>query len=214
MQPKAARTPSSSFVTSSRSTRGSEAGGLFSVEVIDERPGQIELRVRGKGARALFEHEAGGHRWQRTPPTEKRGRVHSSTITVAVLDEVAPHALVIPDRDLDWSACRASGSGGQHLQKTDSAVNLVHLPTGITVRCQSERSQHANREIALRILRARLVAKRDAETGAARGDLRRRQIGSGMRGDKRRTIRVQDDTVVDHETGRTWRFKDYVRGAW
>lgn len=131
-----------------------------------------------------------------------------------MLDEVAPHALVIADRDLEWSACRASGSGGQHLQKTDSAVNLVHLPTGLTVRCQSERSQHANREIALRILRARLVAKQQADAGAARGDLRRRQIGSGMRGDKRRTIRVQDDSVVDHETGRTWRFKDYVRGAW
>lgn len=162
----------------------------------------------------MFENEAGGHRWQRVPPTEKRGRVHSSTITVAVLDEVRESELVIPDRDLDWATCRASGSGGQHLQKTDSAVTVEHLPTGLVVRCQSERSQHANREIALRILRVRLSERIAAEADAARARERRQQVGSGMRGDKRRTIRVQDDSVVDHQTGRTWRFKDYVRGAW
>lgn len=194
--------------------RAWEAGGLFSVEVIDERPGQIELRVRGRGARALFEHEAGGHRWQRVPPTEKRGRVHSSTITVAVLDEPAAHELVIAATDLDWSTCRASGSGGQHLQKTDSAVQLVHRPSGLMVRCQSERSQHANKDMALRVLRARLAEQQASAAGAERAAERRRQVGSGMRGDKRRTVRVQDDAVVDHETGRTWRFKDYVRGAW
>ena len=163
---------------------------------------------------SIFQSEAGGHRWQRIPPTEKRGRVHSSTITVAVLDEPKPHELVIPPQDLDWETCRASGSGGQHLQKTDSAVHLKHLPTGITVRCQSERSQHANREIALRVLRARIVERQAAEAGAARAKLRRDQIGSGMRGDKRRTVRVQDDSVVDHLTGKTWRYKDYVRGNW
>jgi len=206
--------PSSWSKTSARSTRGSEAGGRFSVEVIDERPGHVELRIAGAGARALFEAEAGGHRWQRIPPTEKRGRVHSSTITVAVLEEVSERELVIPERDIDWDSCKASGSGGQHLQKTESAVHLVHVPTGIQVRCQSERSQHANRVIAMKILRARIVAQQRAEAGAARAQLRRLQIGSGMRGDKRRTIRVQDDTVVDHETGRTWRYKDYKRGEW
>jgi len=148
------------------------------------------------------------------PPTEKRGRVHSSTITVAVLDEISERELVIPPGDLDWDACKASGSGGQHLQKTESAVMVKHLPTGITVRCQSERSQHANREIAMAILRARIVERRDAEAGAARSQQRRAQIGSGMRGDKRRTVRVLDDTVLDHATGRSWRFKDYRRGAW
>ena len=148
------------------------------------------------------------------PPTEKRGRVHSSTITVAVLHEISERELVIPARDLEWAACKASGAGGQHLQKTESAVLVKHLPTGITVRCQSERAQHANRVIALAILRARIAERRDAEAGAARAQLRRAQIGSGQRADKRRTIRVLDDSVVDHATGRTWRFKDYGRGAW
>ena len=162
----------------------------------------------------MFEGETGGHRFQRVPPNEKRGRVHSSTITVAVLPEVTESEVVIHERDLDWDTCRASGSGGQHLQKTDSAVHMLHVPTGIRVRCQSERSQHANRVIALQILRARILEKRDSEAGAARAQMRRQQIGSGMRGDKRRTIRVQDDSVQDHETGRTWRYKDYVRGNW
>jgi peptide chain release factor 1 len=164
--------------------------------------------------RALFAGETGGHRWQRVSPTEKRGRVHSSTITVAVLEEVSERALVIPPRDLQWSACKASGSGGQHLQKTETAVLVKHVPTGLTVRCQSERSQQANREIALRILRARIIERRDTEAANDRAQQRRAQVGSGMRGDKRRTIRVQDDAVIDHETGRTWRFKDYVRGVW
>jgi peptide chain release factor 1 len=164
--------------------------------------------------RALFEAEAGGHRWQRVPPTEKRGRVQSSTITVAVLDEVTEQQLVIPAKDLDWETCKASGAGGQHLQKTESAVVVKHLPTGITVRCQSERSQHANKEIAMAILRARIIQWRSIQDGAARARERRAQIGSGQRGDKRRTVRVLDDAVVDHATGRTWRFKDYRRGAW
>src|SRR5687767_10433606 len=198
----------------SRSTRGSEAGGHFSVEIVDARPGHVELRVAGVGARALFEGETGGHRFQRVPPNEKRDRVHSSTITVAVLPEISERELVIPERDLDWDSCKASGSGGQHLQKTESAVLVVHLPTGLRVRCQSERSQHANRAIAMQILRARILERREAEAGAARAELRRRQIGSGMRGDKRRTIRVQDDSVVDHRTGRTWRYKDYKNGNW
>jgi peptide chain release factor 1 len=161
----------------------------------------------------LFAREIGGHRWQRVPPTEKRGRVHSSTITVAVLPVPSETALVIRDRDLDWSTCRASGKGGQHLQKTDSAVRLTHVPTGIQVRCQSERSQLRNREVALEALRARLAAELRAREDAAR-DRARRQVGTGMRGDKRRTVRVQDAVVVDHLDGRTWRLRDYLRGRW
>ncbi len=170
--------------------------------------------MTGKGARALFEGEAGGHRWQRIPETEKRGRVHSSTITVAVLDEQAASELVIRDEDLEWTTCRSPGKGGQHVQKTDSAVQVTHLPTGVQVRSHGDRSQHNNRLDALAKLRAKLEGAQRDGARAARAADRRDQVGSGMRGDKRRTIRVQDDSVVDHLTGRTWRFRDYQRGAW
>ncbi|MEJ7599435.1 MAG: peptide chain release factor-like protein [Kofleriaceae bacterium] len=172
------------------------------------------MRAVGKGAHQLFAGEAGGHRWQRIPPSEKRGRVHSSTITVAVLDEPSEAELQIAERDLTWSTCRASGSGGQHLQKTDSAVLLTHVPTGMQVRSEAERSQHQNRAVALATLRARLAALQREQAHAVRAHERRTQIGSGMRGDKRRTVRVQDGSVVDHETGRSWRLRDYVRGEW
>ena len=172
------------------------------------------MRVRGKGARALFEGEVGGHRWQRTPPTEKRGRVHSSTITVAVLDEQAEATLVIAEADLEWSACRSPGSGGQNVQKTDTAVRVKHVPTGITVRAHEQRSYHANRATALERLRERLLAAQREAATTARATERRLQVGSGMRGDKRRTVRVQDDSVVDHATGRTWRYREYARGDW
>jgi peptide chain release factor 1 len=193
---------------------GWRPGGVFSLELIEAQLGSVVVRVTGRGARGVFGDEAGGHRWQRVPPNEKRGRVHTSTVTVAVLAEPEALALEIADRDLEWSYCRASGSGGQHLQKTDSAVQLVHKPSGLTVRCETERSQHYNRATALAILRARLFAARSAERAATANADRRKQIGSGMRGDKRRTIRVQEGQVTDHLTGRTWRFKEYERGDW
>jgi peptide chain release factor 1 len=172
------------------------------------------FRASGPGARELFCGETGGHRFQRVPPNERRGRVHSSTITVAVLDEEAEHELVILNEDLAWATCRAPGKGGQHVNKTDSAVQLTHLPTGFQVRSHEERSQLQNRLAALRKLREHLSRTRRVEAAAARAAERRDQVGSGMRGDKRRTVREQDGVVVDHETGRTWRLRDYVRGAW
>lgn len=150
----------------------------------------------------------------RVPPNDKRGRVQTSTVTVAVLPEPTESEVRIDDRDLDIRTCRGSGAGGQHRNKTDSAVQITHRPSGIVVRCESERSQIQNRATALAALRARLAAaSRDAATNARDSD-RRAQIGSGQRGDKRRTIRVGDDQVTDHITGRTWRFKAYSRGRW
>src|SRR5262245_48467305 len=110
----------------------------------------------GNGAEEAFRDEAGGHRWQRVPPNERRGRVHTSTVTVAVLPEPAAAELRIAPGDLDWSFCRGSGSGGQHRNKTESTAVVTHVPTGLTVRCESERSQHQNRATALALLRARL----------------------------------------------------------
>ena len=172
------------------------------------------LRVSGRGAAALFAGAVGGHRFQRVPPTERRGRVHSSTVTVAALPEPTERELVIRDVDLDVATMRGSGAGGQHRNKTDSAVRIRHLPTGLEVRCEAERSQSRNRELAMSELRARIAEASRAAVMGERAEDRRRQVGSGMRGDKRRTIRVQDDQVNDHVDGRTWRFKTYARGEW
>lgn len=172
------------------------------------------LRVSGRGAAALFADEIGGHRWQRVPPTERRGRVHSSTVTIAALPEPTERELVIRDADLDVETMRGSGAGGQHRNKTDSAVRIRHLPTGLEVRCEAERSQSRNRELAMSELRARIAEAAHATANGERAEDRRRQVGSGMRGDKRRTIRVQDDQVVDHVDGRNWKFKAYARGDW
>ena len=140
--------------------------------------------------------------------------MQTSTITIAMLDELADTTVVIREEDLEWRATRSPGKGGQHVQKTDSAIQLTHLPTGLQIRAHEERSAHANRAIALERLRARLDADARSAAESARASDRRTQVGSGMRGDKRRTIRAQDDTVVDHETGRTWKLRDYVRGNW
>lgn len=172
------------------------------------------LCIAGRGAAALFAGECGGHRWQRVPETEKRGRVHTSTITVAVLEEPRHVELTIRPEDVDIETMRGSGAGGQHRNKTDSAVRARHRPTGIEVRCESERSQHMNRELAMRVLAARVAERARSAVQGERDADRRRQLGSGMRGDKRRTIRTQDDQVNDHVDGRTWRFKSYARGDW
>ncbi|MEQ1566424.1 MAG: peptide chain release factor-like protein [Myxococcota bacterium] len=121
---------------------------------------------------------------------------------MAVLSVPTASELTLSERDLRWTTCRASGSGGQHLQKTDSAVQLTHVPTGLQVRCESERSQHQNRQTALAILRARLRENERVTADLERNRARRSQVGSGQRGDKVRTYRHQDGTVTDHRSGR------------
>lgn len=182
--------------------------------MVEDRAGFAALVIAGRGAAALFENERGGHRWQRVPETEKRGRVQTSTVTVAVLEEPRRGELTIRPEDVDVETMRGSGAGGQHRNKTDSAVRARHRPTGIEVRCESERSQHRNRELAMQVLAARVASRDRASADDQRAADRKRQVGSGMRGDKRRTIRVQDDQVADHVDGRTWRFKSYARGDW
>lgn len=170
------------------------------------------MRMCGKGAAKLFANEAGGHRWQRIPPTEKKGRVHTSTITVAVLHVPEDREMVIADKDLKWAFCRSGGSGGQHVNKTDSAVQLTHIPTGVQVRCESERSQTQNKMTALSLLRARLVEAAKTEGSARVNGSRKSQVGSGMRGDKVVTLRMQDDVVTHHVTGRRTTVTRYMRG--
>jgi peptide chain release factor 1 len=194
--------------------RAARPGGVFSLEILEERPGFVVFRACGAGAGEQYRDEAGGHRWQRVPPTEKRGRVQTSTITVAVLPEPSAVTVHIPDKDVDWTTCRGTGSGGQKRNKTESTVLMTHLPTGIQVRCETARSQQYNLQMAFVLLRARLHALEKDRLHGERAADRRRQVGSGMRGDKRRTIRCQDGQVHDHVTGRRWDFKSYERGNW
>ena len=207
-------TPSFLSAINSRSTQRWGHGGVFDLEIVTERPGLLIFKASGKGADAAFANESGGHRWQRIPPTEKRGRMQTSTITVAVLPEPTPTQVIIRESDLEEKFCRGSGAGGQHRNVTDSAVQLTHKPSGITVRCESERSQHSNRETALQILRARLWDAANEQHSANVSSKRKEQVGSGMRGDKRRTIRSQDDVVTDHILNRQWKLKRYLRGDW
>lgn len=169
---------------------------------------------KAHGDDELFIGEIGGHRIQRVSPTERRGRTHTSTITICVLPEVTEHQFSIKDSELIWKTCRGSGPGGQHRNKTESAVQVTHIPTKLSVRCESERSQHQNRVSALELLRSRLWERQKKELTDQRTNDRKEMVGSGMRGDKRRTIRFQDGQVVDHITGRKWRLKDYLRGEW
>jgi len=200
--------------TSSQSTLSWVVGGLFSLEILEERPGIIVFMVEGKQASKVFKNEAGGHRWQRIPPTEKKGRVQTSTITVAVLPIPTSVEVRLNTKDLEYKTCRGSGAGGQHRNVTDNAVQLTHKPTGIQVRCESERSQHLNKDMATELLRARIQEKERTKVSGDRRASRKKQVGSGMRGDKIRTIRVRDGSVQDHVTGKSWDYKKYKRGDW
>jgi peptide chain release factor 1 len=168
--------------------------------------------VSGVGVERAFQHEAGGHRWQHTPKHDKRGRVHTSTITCAVLPEPADLDLVIQPSDLEWSFSRGSGPGGQNRNKTETAVDLKHRPSGLVVHAESERSQQDNKRIALATLRARLWQAQQEREQAARDADRRAQCGSGMRGCKTWTIRVQDEIVTYHASGQKFRLRDYLAG--
>jgi peptide chain release factor 1 len=182
--------------------------------VLDAREGLIACRIEGERAAALFADEAGLHRWQRVPPNEKHGRLHTSAVTVAVLPEPTETEVRVAPGDLSWAFSRGSGPGGQNRNKLETAVDLTHRPTGTVVHCESERSQFRNKELALALLRARLWAAARERDERTRADARRRQIGTGERAERRRSVRCQDGVVIDHVTGRRWRLADYLAGKW
>jgi peptide chain release factor 1 len=173
---------------------------------------KIEFIVRGQEAYNGFLLEAGGHRFQRVPPTEKRGRRQTSTVTVAVLPMVKNTECEIQKNDLTWDTFCAPGPGGQHRNKVETAVRLTHIPSKISVVCCDEKSQKRNKDKALEVLRARLHAKNIKESAEKENLERKKQIGSGQRGDKIRTLRYQDDIVVDHTSGKKVRLSEILSG--
>ena len=164
---------------------------------------EICFTVEGDGAYSRFKFESGVHRVQRVPETESQGRIQTSTATVAVLPEVEDVEIEIKDSDLIFESCKSSGAGGQHINKTESAVRLTHKPSGIVVECQEERSQFKNKDKALKMLRAKLYDIKQREQSEKVASDRRSQVGTGDRSEKIRTYNYPQNRVTDHRIGLT-----------
>jgi len=170
------------------------------------------LRIRGPGVFSALQYEAGTHRVQRIPTTERYGRIHTSTATVAVLPDLPETDIAIQPQDVTWEFYRSGGKGGQNVNKVSTAVRLRHIPSGITVTAQTERDQYQNRQMALSILRAKLWEKELMEKELLLNDSRR-IIGRGMRAEKIRTYNFPQNRVTDHRLGKSWHnLEDILNG--
>jgi peptide chain release factor 1 len=192
----------------------------WQVEILSEHAGEhggykeVVARVEGKGAYSQLKFESGTHRVQRVPETESQGRIHTSAATVAIMpvpDEI--DEIEINPADLKTDTFRASGAGGQHVNKTDSAIRITHLPTGTVVECQDERSQHKNRARALSLLKARLLDVERSKQSEERSETRRLQVGSGDRSQRIRTYNYPQGRITDHRINLTlYRLPEIIQG--
>ena len=185
-----------------------EARG-WKIDVLNANPTElggfkeISFSIEGEGAYSRLKYESGVHRVQRVPETESQGRIHTSTVTVAVLPEADDVELEINPTELKIDVFRASGAGGQHINKTESAVRITHLPTGLVVECQDERSQHKNKDKAMKILRSRLYDMLEQERNDKIASDRRSQVGTGSRSERIRTYNFPEGRLTDHRIGLT-----------
>ena len=191
----------------------------FSVEVLDEDAGengvikQVNFMVTGKGAFAKFKYESGVHRVQRIPVTESSGRIHTSTATVAVLPEAKNVEIEINEKDLQIDYYRSGGAGGQHVNKTESAIRITHIPTGIIVQCQDERSQGKNKEKAMNWLKSKLYDYYQTQADSAYAEKRKLQVGGAERSEKIRTYNYPQSRVTDHRINMTiYSLENFMNG--
>lgn len=174
---------------------------------------EISFMISGGGAYSRLKFESGVHRVQRVPDTEAQGRVHTSTVTVAVLPEAEDVEIDINPADLQIDTYRAGGAGGQHVNKTESAIRITHIPTGVVVECQDERSQYKNKDKAMKVLKSRLLEAKRAEQDMAVAEERRLQVGTGDRSERIRTYNYPQSRVTDHRIGLTlYRLEDILNG--
>ncbi len=174
---------------------------------------EISFTVSGEGAYSRFKFESGVHRVQRVPETESQGRIHTSTATVAVLPEAEEVDVQINPADLQVDTFRSGGAGGQHINKTESAIRITHIPTGIVAECQDERSQHKNREKAMRVLRSRILEAERKKQQSSIADERKSQVGSGDRSERIRTYNYPQGRITDHRIGLTvYKLEQFLNG--